>query len=72
MSIIFEHRHVLVLPDGTEQELEWSPRVREGDLVASDILGITPEPGGKFIVSKVEEVRQEELPHIIMYYLDRF
>ncbi|MDB5095742.1 MAG: hypothetical protein JWM80_163 [Cyanobacteria bacterium RYN_339] len=72
MSLIFEQRHVLVLPDGTEQELEWPPHVRTGDLIASDVVGISPEPDGKYIVTRMEEIMADELPHIMMYYLERF
>lgn len=72
MSLIFEHRHVLVMPDGTHQELEWLPHVKAGDLVASSALGISPQPDGKYIVSHIEEVRTDESPYIVMYYLERF
>lgn len=73
MSIMFEHKHVLLLPDGTKQELEWPPRVQEGDLVSSEALGITPEPDGKYIVAKVEELREQDgAPYILMYHLERY
>jgi len=72
MSLIYEHRHVLVMPDGTHQELEWLPRVKAGDLIASTAVGISPEPDGKYIVSRIEDVHTDELPFIRMYYLERF
>jgi hypothetical protein len=72
MSLFFDQRHVLVLPDGTEQELEWPPHVKPGDLIASEVVGISPEPDGKYIVTRMEEILTDETPRIVMYYLERF
>lgn len=72
MSLIFAHRYVLVMPDGTEQELEWSPEVGQGDLISSNAVNISPAPNGKYIVTRVEEIKDVDSPHIKMYYLEKF
>lgn len=72
MSVIMSHVHRLVLPDGTVQELEWSPEVREGDLIASAEAGIADEPAGKFVVTWIEDRRPDQGPVERYYHLERF
>ena len=72
MSVIMSHRHLLALPDGTIQELEWSPEVRAGDLIASAEAGIADEPAGKLVVTWVEDRRPDAGPVERYYHLDWF
>jgi hypothetical protein len=72
MSQIMSHRHRLVLPDGTVQELEWSPEVGEGDLIAPAEAGVSDEPVGKLFVKWIEDRQVDAGPIDRYYHLEWF
>lgn len=73
MSIILTHRHFLVFPDGLVQELDWAPEnLATGELIGSEAIGASVEPGEKYLVKKVVDEDRGEYPHIRRYYLEKF
>ena len=73
MSNILTHRHFLVFPDGLVQELEWTPgELHEGDLISSEQVGSSIEPGGKYMIRRIVDEDPGEYPHYRKYYLERF
>jgi hypothetical protein len=63
----------LVFPNGEMQELEWTPEDwREGDMVSSERVGATVEPGGKYLIRRIVHEDAGEYPHAKKYFLEKF
>lgn len=72
MPIIMTHRYFLVFPDGLTQEMDFPLEVRAGDLLPTELLQISPQPAGRYVVKRVEELETGQLPRLKRYHLERF
>jgi hypothetical protein len=73
MSIILTHRHFVVYPNGTMQELEWTPDDWQvGSMVSSERIHATIEPGGKYLIKRIVHEENGEYPHAKKYFLEKF